>query len=860
MVAAALAGGIFAERWLRLFEAEYLAPVGVLLLAAAIALRLGRDLSAILFALLGTALAGAFLLLHWRHQRLPDDIEGLVLSGRVELNEPARLTGWIADTELRRGRDEMYLLRLEQVESAQQRWTASGAVRLQHYRFEESEPRLELKYGDRVAALVRLRAVRGFHNPGGFDREARARREGVLYYAGVKAAELAERLPGRGGHWWMGALQRLRGALLARLDTLFPMNSPANGLLRAMLLGDRSGLDRRVSDDFQKTGAYHVLVVSGLNAVAVAAPLLLLLRLLRVPRPAATLVTIATLAVYVVLAGNSVPILRAAVMFSIYLLARLVYRDGALLNTIAASAILLLAIHPADLNDGGFQLSFFAVLLIAAIAVPLVDRTSAPYRRALEELDNTDLDPLLAPAQAQFRIELRMLRDALRDRAPGWFVLLAVKSALRFFDLVVVALVVQVGFLLPMAVYFHRAALVSVGANLMIVPIVGAVVALGMAALLLALISTAAAGLLAIPLAAMLETMMAIARWFAAFDLAALRVPAPPLWVAALFVAGTLGLAFGLAPGLAKTRALAAKAAAAGGSLALLIAASLIIWHPFPPRLPPAEVEITTLDVAQGDALVVMAPPVRVMLVDTGGLTGGEFATDTGEQIVSPYLWSRGIRRIDVLVLTHAHHDHIAGLESVLGNFRVGEIWLPAITDLEPYDRLARLAGQRQIPLRMHARGATAWIGDAQIAFLSPGAEYRPGRRAHNNDSLVMRLTYGNRIALLAGDIERRMEMELARGETPLRADWLKAPHHGSKTSNSLEFLSRVKAPYAVISVAANSPFGHPHPEALENLDAAGTRYFRTDRDGAVTWATDGNRVRLTTFEWQRPSAATDLW
>lgn len=850
--AAALAAGIFAQRWLRLAEQEYLLLAGLLLLAAALALRLNRAAGAILFALLGTALAGAFFLLHWSHERPPSDIENLALARRIELHEPIRLTGWIAGVETRRGSDELYLLELEQVESAQRVWQASGRIRLNHYRFEKSEPRLGLRYGERVGALARLRPVRGFHNVGSFDREARARREGAIYYASIKAAELVQRLPGRRGSRVRGALFALRETLLNRLDRLFPPQAPGNGLLRAMLLGDRSGLDPRVSDDFQKSGTYHALVVSGMNAAAVAAFFLLLLRWMRLPALAATALSLVALAMYVVLSGESIPILRAGLMVALYLAARLVYRQRALLNTIAAAALVLLALHPADLQDAGFQLSFFSVLLIAGIAVPWIEQSSAPYRRALDDLDNRDRELWLTPKQAQFRIEMRLLRDALREKLPAWFFVRAVRALLRLWELFVVALVCQIGLLLPLTVYFHRAGWVSVAANLLIVPLLGLVVTLGIAALLVALVSLPVAGLLAIPLAAVLETMLAVARWHAGLGAASIRVAAPPAWLSLLFLASVALAAAGL---LRRERG-----CTLAGATVTLAAAVLITWHPFAPRINNRELEITALDVGQGDALVVVAPPGRVLVEDCGGLAGPDSGMDTGEQIVSAYLWSRGIRRIDVLAVSHAHHDHIGGFPAILANFPVGEVWLPALRDFEPYERLREMAEQRGIPVRFRGRGEAAALGDAGIVFLSPGADYAPARRAQNNDSLVMRITYGGRTALLAGDVERKMEMAMVTAGAPLRADWLKAPHHGSKTSNSREFLRQVSAPFGVVSVAANSPFGHPHQEALDRLREAGTRVFRTDLDGAVTWTTDGRRIRLTTFAWDRPREPTDLW
>ena len=180
-----------------------------------------------------------------------------------------------------------------------------------------------------MSVLARLRPVRGFLNPGSFDRQGRARRQGVLFYASIKAAELVERLPSQRGSRWMAALDGLRRALLDRLDALFPMPSQANGLLRALLFGDRSGLDRRVPGNFRKSGAYHALVVSGLHTAAVAGFLLLLLRLFRLPPLPATLLALAGLACYVALVGRSVPTQRAAVMIGLYLLARPIYRGRA---------------------------------------------------------------------------------------------------------------------------------------------------------------------------------------------------------------------------------------------------------------------------------------------------------------------------------------------------------------------------------------------------------------------------------------------------------------------------------------------------------------------------------------------------
>ncbi len=877
--AAALAAGIYLQRWLWLSEREYVFAATTLLLLALLALRLDRLASAVVCALLGTALCGAFFLTHWQNYRSPGDIRTLVEAGQIEMNEPARITGWIAGEEVRRGGDESWLLRLEEIEFAQHKHAASGTIRLQHFRWSEDEPRIGLRYGERLEALVRLRRVRGFRNPAGFDREAKALREGVVFYASVKAAELAERLPGRRGFWLPGRIQALRATLLSHLDELFPAESQSNAVLRAMLLGDRSALDRRVGEDFQKTGTYHALVVAGLHTAAIAGFLLLLLRRLRLPPGAATICAIAGVGLFVMLAGAGIPTVRAGAMFSAYLLARLVFRERALLNTIALAAILLLVAQPADLDDAGFQLSFLSVLLIAGIAVPWIERTSAPYVRALRDLDNRDLELRLAPRQAQFRIELRMFRDALRERVPAWFFLFSVRAALRGWEMVAVALVLQIGFLLPMAFYFHRAGWVAVAANLFIVPLLGLIVPLGAVMLAVSLFSRTLAGLLAIPLAALVESMSAIARWHAGLGLASFRVPTPPVWLGLLFLLAVLLLAVSLLRpgGRTKNEEVQGRNTPTldlgpwtldlfrwlrlSAIVTLVVSALLITWHPFRPQFDARRLEFAALDVGQGDALVVVAPPGKVLVEDCGGLPG-PYATDTGEQIVSAYLWSRGIRRIDVLAVTHAHQDHVGGFDSVVANFPVGEVWLPPCLDSPPYAKVIEKARALHIPVRMWARGQATRLGEVGVEFLSPGDDYHVGRRAQNNDSLVMRLQYGARTLLLSGDIERKMEMAMLDNGAALRSDWLKVPHHGSKTSSTEPFLEQVRAPYGVISVAENSPFGHPHQEALDRLDAARVRVFRTDRDGAVRWLTDGRRIEIGTHAWDRRStrASIDLW
>jgi competence protein ComEC len=852
-VAAGLAAGIFAAaqwEYFLLNNLECLLAATAMAAVAAAALFLRRDRLAIVAALLGFFLIGATYLRREREFRSAHSLEALVAAvenspSQADLDEPMHLTGWVSLPPEPRENAEAFELTLERVESRQQNLPAEGKVRLYHY-IRGDEQAVGLHYGERLTALVRLRRVRGFWNPGDYDREARGQREGVLFQGTVKTSELVERLPGRGGSRVMAWLLDTRHTLLRQLDRLYPPEGPpdpTNAILRAMLLGDRSGLDRRTSEDFEKTGTFHALVIAGLHTAAFGGFLLLALRLLRVPVLAATVLAIAGVACFAVISGLRVPVERAALMFALYLVARFLFRQRALLNAAAAAALVLLVLRPADLTDAGFQMSFFAVLLIGALSQPLIEMTSAPYRHALTAIDNSELD-------GQFTRGPRLLRAWLRRQhaqAPK-----AVLALLRVYELAVTGAVIQLGFTLPMAAYFFRGGSVAIPANLLMVPLIGIVVPLGALTLGLSLISPVLAALPAVPLSWGVAMMMAVARWHAGYSLAVRRVPSPPLWLDLLFLAALLLLALCLAARRAIPAALAA--------IPVFAAAALIITHPLSPEVPHDRLEITTLDVGQGDSILVVAPPGRTLLVDGGGLKDADFGTDTGADAVAPYLWTRGIRRLDAVALTHAHQDHIGGLFAILRDFDVGELWIGPNPESEVLKQLKILAQFRGIPIVEHHRGEHVAWGGTKLEFLSPAEDYRPASRPGNNDSLVMRISLKTQSALLAGDVERKMENELVAADVPLAATLLKVPHHGSKTSSNQPFLARVHAAYGVISVAVHSPFGHPNDEALARLAAAGVHLLRTDHDGAVTWSTNGRRVALDTFALHRRPGVAWGW
>ena len=269
----------------------------------------------------------------------------------------------------------------------------------------------------------------------------------------------------------------------------------------------------------------------------------------------------------------------------------------------------------------------------------------------------------------------------------------------------------------------------------------------------------------------------------------------------------------------------------------------VLVTYPFPPKSS-SGLKVTVLDVGQGDSILVEFPGRRKMLVDGGGTTTGSF--DVGERIVSPFLWRKGIKKIDILVLTHAHPDHLNGLPAVARNFRIGEFWeadKPA--EIDSHNRLLADLGSK-VMRREVRRGFSRTLDGVTIEALHPAPGEAPAGSVVDNDrSLVLKLSRGGLSILLAGDIGGGAEDEIMASVPDIRCRVLKAPHHGSATSSSAEFLARVSPEIVVIPVGKANRYGFPQKEVLDRYAAIRARVFRTDFDGAVEISEAGGSPRV---------------
>ena len=851
---AALMAGIAAAQYATFSFRETLISITLLAGLAVLARRAGSLRAGAPACLAGFALGGALL------ASLPDRPNPLRISAVLEqqqanLDDPIRLRGYVrVPTEPLELADQFVL----EVETVFADTVAEGGVRVTVRRREGDSP-LTLEYGRRIEFLGRLRFLRNFGNPGSFDRVAYLEKQGIHLLATVRPGTPIHDLGDGGGAAWEAAMWNVRRAAKRRLDKLLSdeagklpgARSEAEGALKAMLLGDRSLLDRQTMTQFQRVGTYHALVISGLHVGVVAAVLLFALRLAAVPPLPRNAIALLVVIFYALLAGAGLPVVRASWMFAFLLVTILVYRKRRAFNTVAGAAFCFLLFEPDLLHDAGFQMSFLAVGLIAGIAAPVLEISVGPYRRALIDIWNEDRDLHVEAKVAQRRVSLRMLLKPLQSISglPKPVLGVLVCGPLRVLAwvaaLCVVALVVQIGLALPMAAHFHRVTWSGVLANLWVVPLLFVAVPAG----LLGLLANSEAILDVALLAA--RMIVAVVEWHVEHIATDFRTPPPPVWLAAAFAAALGLLAISLGRREARSRQLASAGLVAG----LLV---LIVSHPFPHDYSPGRLELTAIDVGQGEALLLALPDGKTMMVDGGGFPdyGGSVrpAFDIGEHVVSPYLWSRSIQKLDVLAVTHLDADHAGGVPALLRNFPVGELWLAKDRLRTEYIDLERFARQRGAAIVELGRNDRRSLGGVDFEVLGPpDAAHRSGSSAisSNDSSLVLQVRFGKHRFLLTGDVEERGELELLSTKAVMRVDVLKVAHHGSRTSSHKAFLERLRPTFGVISAGFRNTYRHPHEEALDRLAASGVTILRTDLEGASTVSSDGRRLYVTSFRNQ---------
>jgi len=621
----------------------------------------------------------------------------------------------------------------------------------------------------------------------------------------------------------------------------------AGALLMAMVFGDKTGLPQNTQEAFRATGLAHLLAVSGLHVgfVAAAAYLLffppifhLMLRFrpdwarFGYARKAAALGAALPVLGYMLLAGPKVSALRAGILVLLFLLALVVNRERDLLHTLVLAAFLILLWEPGALFQAGFQLSFLAVLLILL----MLQWVAWPAGEGL--------DPLIGVP---------------------WYRRWATPGPPRPWPERVVDACLATGFLscaawlatFPVLLYhFHRVSPGSLFMNLWAVPLASLLIPPTLMVLLLGLFWKSLALILLIPLGWLAQLFLLFNSLGASLPGMSVYLPRPPWPWLVFYFALVLGAPYWFYwKRTATARRPMPTAWQRLGPWALALAAVLVVvWLAFPRLLawPPDKLQVWLLDVGQGESIFIEFPNGQNLLLDGGGYFTD--ALDVGTRVVGSFLWSRGIGTLDYLGATHSDQDHIDGVESVLDHFNVRH-FLDRADGLHDrrFSRLRRRAMRHGVEPLLWRPGETLAVGEARLRLLHPTLKFHQAAgkplppRLANDWSWVILLEYRQFKMLLTGDITESAERWLVQTGAAVRADVLKAPHHGSRSSSSLEFLSAVGARDVMISSGTANVFRHPHPEALAAYQKQGLQVWRTDRQGALRLVTDGMSYRIQT-------------
>ncbi|MGI8670894.1 MAG: ComEC/Rec2 family competence protein [Aridibacter sp.] len=853
-----------------------------------------------IFVLAAFVFVGGFYFQIQKQNEPKNSIKNLYDSKQINSGDPVELEGVLqSKPELSVG-GFFLVLDAENIFYTEKEFETTGKVRffapVRDEQIASEYAALNLHYGAKIRVAANLNREERFLNPGGVSFTEILDQKDIHATATIKSPLLIERLEDKQIFSPFAWIYDYRQNLVETFSRKFNTNTA--GILIASTLGNRNYLTKNTAEIFREGGTFHVLVISGLHITFIGGILLLIVRTFTRKRLWQFVITNSALWIYSLAVGAEIPVIRAALMFTILLFSFVIYRRGTLLNALGACAFLILLWRPADLFNQSFHLTFASLVGIIAFAFPLIEKLRAigswmpsvetPFPPIVSRQTKTFCETLFWNEQKWERTLRENIWDCriFKSDYGIWLSNHGLQKPLRWiFEGILVTAIVQI-FLLPFLIlYFHRLSFASILLNLW----VGFFVVLQNLTAIVAVFFAQLSDVLALPFIKLAEIfnwiLLSVPQIFIEFDFASIRVPIYsgelkaiyflyflPLIVLTFFLNKwnpfSLSREWRVESGEKEKRKLSGIITKKNILLFHLFTFSLffflIVFHPFSSPNADGKLTVDFLDVGQGDSALIRFPNGETMLIDGGGK--GEFnelfvekeydekeqfepdMQGVGETVVSEFLWEKGYSSVDYLLATHADADHIQGLINVAKNFKIKA----AFVGREAFDdgnfaEFAKVLERKNIQIFKLNQGNEFEIGGVKIDVLNP-VSTENSKNSANNDSIVLRLMFGSREFLLTGDIEKETEKELLENPAFLKSDIVKVAHHGSRTSSTQEFIEATKTEYAIIPVGRKSRFGHPHKEIVERWKNSGAKVLTTGERGTITISTDGKNLEIQTF------------
>ncbi len=751
---------------------------------------------------------------------------------------PFIITGTIDDNPAKSGRRTRFILKIEKLTDSQKSFPVVGKIRVTAYgRLPELHP------GDRIAFHSKIRSIHNFNNPGGFDYKRYMSFKkiwGTSHFSENKVKILERDAQNQ----WLSSTLSVRSKISTFIEQTG--NGEPRAVLKALIIGEKNEIPKSLRQAFNRTGISHLLAISGLHIGIVATVSFFFFSwMLSLVPPllwrawvgkGAALLSLLPVLTYGMIAGMSPSTQRAVIMVSIFMMTFLFKREQDPMNTLALAAALILVFYPPALFSISFQLSFSAVFFII--------------------------------------YGLSVLPAMKQKHEPGLTGFMRSRVKYKLFTFFMVSLLAILGTLPIVMYYFNQVSLVGLLTNFFFIPVIGfLVVPLGLIAVCILPFSTSLAGICMKTSAMILDYAINVVYFISAIPFSGMKAITPG-WLEICCFYLLLLIIIHLAD-IRKTNASASfrgdtpqpiSASGSGRSflflkqkgiaitavlLLIVLCADTIYW--MHQRFWHKDLRATVIDVGQGSSTLMELPGGHTILVDGGGFSDNS-AFDMGEKVLAPLLWRKKIMTIDTLILSHTHSDHLNGLLFIAKHFNVKKVLSNhQKANTAGYREFLKIIKQEKIRHPDYESLPREFsINDVRLKILYPPVDFlqkinQYAWRNSNNNSLVVKAEFGSKSFLIPGDVMAEAEEELvAMHGNNLKSTALIAPHHGSHTSSTNKFLSRVKPEVMIISAGWKNNFHFPHPDVIERYREYGCRTYRTDINGAVSISTDGRSLHIT--------------